>query len=300
MNASLGNIVALVTAALWSGTSILFTLASQRVGSQVVNRGRLLLAVGFLLLAHWLTLGTPIPLHAGLDRWGWLGLSAVVGLVIGDGLLFYAFTQIGPRLSMLLMALVPVMSTVLAWLWLGEMLRPLELLAIVITIGGIAWVVLERSTSAVEEERPRRYGVGVLCGVGAALGQAVGLVLSKTGMAGGFPPLSASLIRLITAAAAIWLLAVFQGELRSTLAGLRDRRALTLILGGALGGPAIGMSLSLVAVQLSAVGIASTLMALSPVLLLPLAYWVFHERITLRAVLGTALAMLGVAMIFLT
>ncbi len=295
----MGEAMALVTAILWAGTSVAFTLSSELVGSQVVNRTRLLLAAFALALVHWVWLGQPLPLDAEPARWGWLALSALIGLVLGDGLLFFAFTQIGPRLTMLLMALAPVMGAMVAWLFLGETLRALEMLAIAVTLSGIAWVILERHVPQEQTPRPRNYPLGVLCGVGAAAGQAVGLVLSKQGMVGDFSPVSASLIRLSSAALMIWLLALVQGEAGKTLVALRTPGALRWILGGVLVGPVLGMTLSLAAVQLTHVGIASTLMALSPIMLLPLARWIFHERITLRAVLGTAVAMIGVAMIFL-
>jgi drug/metabolite transporter (DMT)-like permease len=307
----LGEILSLTTALFWALTSIFFTFAGHRVGSRIVNRVRLLFAVPLLMVAHLIAEGTLLPVRAGLERWSWLGVSAIIGLVLGDGLLFYAFTQIGARLSMLLMALTPVIGTLLAWLFLGEVLSREELLAIVVTIIGIAWVVLERNRppaapAASPEVTPtpatpeaRNYLIGVLAGIGAATGQATGLVLSKQGMVGDFPAISASLMRVVVATLVIWLGAAVGRQARSSVSSLRDRRALVLILGGAVVGPVLGMTLSLASVQLSEVGIASTLMAMSPVLLLPLAHWIFGERITLRAILGTVVAMAGVAMIFL-
>lgn len=299
MEAYLGEFAALITAVCWAGTSVFFALASERVGSQVVNRVRLLLATALLALVHWVWQGSLFPFAAAPERWGWLSLSAVIGLVIGDGLLFYAFTQIGARLAMLLMALAPVIGALLAWAFLGETLSLSEMAAVALTISGVAWVILERNAPRAAETRPRNYVLGVLGGIGAAAGQASGLVLSKQGMLGDFFPVSASLMRVTFAALAIWLLAAAQGEVRLTLAALRDRRIFAWILGGALVGPVLGMTLSLVAVQLSHVGIASTLMALSPIVMLPLGYGVFDERITFRAVAGTLVAMAGVGMIFL-
>ncbi|MBN1486628.1 MAG: DMT family transporter [Anaerolineae bacterium] len=306
MNAYLGEISALATSFFWALTSTFFTLAGERVGSQTVNRVRLILATVFLAIAHFISQGTLFPVRAGLDRWGWLALSAVIGLVIGDGLLFYAFSQIGTRLSMLLMALAPVMGTIMAWIFLGEALPTTQILAISVAISGIAWVVFERNTPSTQEasaEAPahtaKNYIVGVLCGVGAALGQAVGLVMSKQGMVGNFPSLSASLIRVLVAAVFIWIVAAFQREARESVVALQDRRAFGLITVGSLVGPTIGMTLSLVAVQFSEVGIASTLMALSPVMLIPIGHWIFKEQVSTRAVFGTGVAMAGVAMLFL-
>jgi drug/metabolite transporter (DMT)-like permease len=308
----LGEIAGLITALFWAMTSIFFTLAGREVGSRTVNRIRLLMAVPFLIVIHLITQGTPIPFNASATRWGWLALSALAGLVIGDGLLFYAFTQIGARLSMLLMALNPIIGALLAWSLLGERLRPVELAGILLSIAGVAWVVLERhhkpgarSVSAkaatpAPRQLDRTYLLGVLCGLGAAIGQAVGLVLSKQGMRGGFPSLSASLMRVAIATTATWIGSALRRDVRTSFQALKNRRTLAFVVGGTLVGPVFGMTLSLVAVQFSQVGIASTLMALSPVLMLPLSHWIFGERITQRAIVGTIMAMAGVALLFTT
>jgi len=300
LQAYLGEIVALATAVCWAATSLFFTIAGKRVGSQLVNRVRLLLAAFFLAITHLLWQGEVLPIHAEPFRWGWLGLSAISGLVLGDAMLFQAFVLIGARLSMLLMTLVPVISTLLAWVFLGETLSLLEIGAVVGTVSSVAWVVSEQRNSSSVDSNPRSHVIGVLCGIGGASGQALGLILSKRGMAGDFPALSASLMRLSVASVVIWLWALIQGQLRPTVEGLRIGRTRWAILAGTVVGPFIGMTLSLAAVQLVPVGIASTLMALSPVILLPLSHWVFKERITPRAIFGTMVAMVGVAMIFWT
>ena len=300
MQAYLGEIAALSTAVCWAVTSLFFTIAGKRVGSQLVNRVRLPLAAFFLAIIHLLWQGQVLPVHAEPSRWGWLGLSAIGGLVLGDAMLFQAFVLIGTRLAMLLMTLVPVIGALLAWVFLGETLRPLEIVAIIVTVGSVAWVVSEQRNSNSVDGNPRNYVIGVLYGIGGAFGQALGLILSKRGMVGDFPALSASLMRLTMASVVIWLWALLQGQLRPTIEGLRHKRARWAIVGGTVAGPFIGMTLSLAAVQLAPVGIASTLMSLSPVILLPLAHWIFKERITQRAIVGTVAALVGVAMIFWT
>lgn len=299
MNSHLGELVALITAVLWTFTSLFFARASQHIGSQAVNRLRLLLATGCLSLTHFLLEGTFFPVHATPERWGWLALSAIIGLALGDGLLFYAYTLIGPRLAMVLMATVPVMSVLLAWLFLGETLNTTELLAIFITVIGVGWVVLEQQPAEDPDTQRRASVPGLLCGLGAAAGQAIGLILSKRGMTGDFPALSASLIRVTVASLSVWIIALPRREVGSTLRALRDPQTRNPILLGTIFGPSLGMTLSLVAVQLSEVGIASTLMALSPVMMLPIAHWQLQEHITARAVIGTLAAMCGVGMLFL-
>jgi drug/metabolite transporter (DMT)-like permease len=297
----MGEIAALATSFCWSLTSIQFTLAGQRIGSGVVNRTRLVLAVLYLSLAHLLLQGELWPVHAEPFRWGWLGLSGTIGLVLGDGCLFQAFLLIGTRRAMLLMTLAPIIGTLLAWGWLGETLHPAEMGAVLLTMGGIAWVVSERqSPQGTSVESARQYALGVLLGLGGALGQALGLVIAKQGLAGDFPSLSATLIRMVVATGVIWLLTLARGQVGATWPALRDKRARLFTAGGALTGPFVGVWLSMVAIQYTHVGIASTLMVLSPIIVIPLGHWVFHERISPRSVVGTVVALAGAAIIFLT
>lgn len=136
-------------------------------------------------------------------------------------------------------------------------------------------------------------------GLGAALGQALGLFFSKKGLADNFPALSGNLIRILFATITIWLIPIFQGRVADSIKKLSNPKARLGILGGALFGPYLGVWLSLVAVQNTYIGIASTLMALPPIFLLPLAHWIFKEKITPRAIFGTIIAILGVALLFL-
>ncbi len=304
MDAYTGELAGLATSFFWSFTSIFFTLSGREVGSPVVNRTRLLLALVMVGGLHWALQGQPLPLDAELERWGWMGLSGLIGFVLGDALLFQAFVMIGPRLSMLLMSLNPVIGAVLAWVLLDETLAGMEILGIALAISGVAWVVSERrrenNNSGLPDVSPRYYVLGVLCGLGGALGQASGLIASKQGLSGDFSALSGNMIRLSVSTVAIWLFALAARQAGGNFRKLREHpRALRFILGGAIAGPFLGVWLSLIAVQNAPVGIASTLMALSPVILLPLGRIIFKEQITGRAVAGTVLAVMGTAILFL-
>ncbi len=297
----MGEIAALATSFCWSLTSIQFTLAGQRVGSGVVNRTRLVLAMVYLSLAHLLLYGELWPIHAEPFRWGWLGLSATIGLVLGDACLFQAFLLIGTRRAVLISTLVPVISALVAWGWLGETLHLAEMGAVLLTVGGVAWVVSERQPEQEGSvESKRQYALGVLLGLGFALGQALGLVIAKQGLVGDFPSLSAALIRMIVATGVIWLFTLASGQVRATWPALRDKKARLFIAGGALTGPFIGVWFSMMAVQHTHVGIASTLMALSPIILIPLGHWIFREQISPRSVAGTVVALAGATILFLT
>jgi drug/metabolite transporter (DMT)-like permease len=296
-----GELAALGTSLCFSFGSVLFTISGREVGSVFMNRMRLLVAVLLVMLLHTLIFGLPIPIHAETGRWFWLGLSGFVGLALGDAFLFQAFILIGPRLSMLMMALAPVLGAVLAWLFLGETLSIVEIVGIAITIGGIMLVIAERrgQSETAAAEHNRRYIIGLLCGLGGACGQASGLVLSKIGLADGFPALSGSLIRLLVAMTVIWLFAIANRQLVSSYRTVRAHpRAILLLSGGAILGPVVGVWLSLIAIQNTNVGVASTLSSLMPIFLIPISYFAFKERVSKQAIIGTLVAFVGMVVLF--
>ena len=141
---------------------------------------------------------------------------------------------------------------------------------------------------------------GVFFGVLAGLGQAVGLVLSKQAMFGEFSPFQANAIRMLAAVLFTWMWTAFEGKIGTTFIVLRENpQVLRLIALGAFLGPLIAVTSSLLAVQHAEIGVASTLMALAPVIVLPISYFVFKEKVGWQAVAGTVLAILGVAILFL-
>ena len=292
-----GELAALGTSCAWSLGYIFFSIGVRKIGPDNVNRLRLAMALGILLVLHTLAYGLPIPLGVELWRLGWLALAGVVGFVLSDAMLFRALDTLGPQRTSLVMALVPVASSLLAWGAFGERLSLAEMGGIALVIGGIALVLWKGEMRAAV---PRRaYLVGIGLAVASSCAQASRYILSKEGMAGGFPILSTNVLQILSATVAIWLLALFQKKVRTTVSSLADRTGAWASLGGAASGPVVGVTLSLVALNFAPVGVASTLMALSPVLLLPLSRILFKEPIRPRAVAGTLVAMAGVAILFL-
>jgi uncharacterized membrane protein len=296
-----GEIAALLTSVCWAFNSVVFTWAGRRVGAVTVNYMRLWTAFIALLLLHRLWFGTWFPLDIEPSRFLYLGVSGLIGFVAGDTLLFESFLLIGPRLATLLVLLAPVFSALLAWLVLGEKLLLLEIIGILVTIAGIAWVVAEKTAPlrSLTSKHPRKYRLGILLAVGGAVGQAVGLLFSRLGLEGGYSAISANHVRVSVAAVSLALFSLLQGKARAHLVKMKDKKALLEITSGSLTGPVLGVILSLEAIAHTHIGVASTLMSLTPVLLLPVSYLLFKEKITLRAVLGTMIALLGVILLFL-
>ncbi len=296
----IGELSALATSIFFSIGPTFFTLAGKLVGSVVVNRTRLLVALVYLMLAHWLLYGSPLPLDAAPDRWFWLAISGLVGFVLGDAALFQAFITLGTRLTMLVFATNPIIGALLAWLFLGEALTALQIVGMFITLAGVAWVMFERNNPAQQSLSPKEYLIGILLGLAAAAGQAGGMVTAKLGLYGDFPTLSGQIMRVSSAAVIIWLVTIFSGKVRQNFAALKAQpKAVQHILIASFLGPFLGVFFSLFAIQHTEIGIASTLMSLQPVFLIPIGYYFFKERISWRAVVGTVIALIGVGVIFL-
>jgi len=292
-----GELAALATAGCWTLTALSFESAGKRVGSLAVNLIRLVMACVLLTVFGLITRGHPLPTDASPKAWLWLTLSGLVGFAFGDLCLFRAFVLLGARIAMLIMALVPPLTALIGWAFLGEQLGLRHWIGMALTVSGVIWVALERR----EQEPaigPLRVGPGVLLALGAAVGQAVGLVLSKFGMAS-YNPFASAQIRVLTGA--IGFVVIFFAFRRWSWVGaaLRDGAAMVRISIGAIFGPFLGVSFSLMAIQRTATGVAATIMAIVPVLIIAPAVLLLHEKVSLRAVAGAVLAVVGVGMLFL-
>ncbi len=294
----LGEFAALFTSFCWALSAVGFSNSTNRLGSQVTNRLRVVLAMVALIAINTVLYGKPIPWDAGLDRWGWLTISGLIGLALGDAFLFASYKHIGPRLGLLLLSLAPVFGSAIAWVLFRETLTLLQLSGMIVTLAGISWVVAARPTDDSQTDHDLKRGV--LFGILAALGQAAGLVLSKQGMGGDFSPFAGTLIRMIAAVSALWLVAAFQGQAAKTVQTIRENPlGLNWAIFGAFFGPVMGVSASLLAVQHAEVGVASTIMALPPVIMLPISYFFYREKLNWQSVAGTLVAIGGVALLFL-
>jgi drug/metabolite transporter (DMT)-like permease len=296
---ALGHLAALGTAVCWSFSALAFAAAGRRIGVLPLNLIRLVIAFGFLSAAAWAWRGLPLPFDATPRAWVWLGVSGLVGFVFGDLCLLQAYAVIGPRLSSLLMSLAPLLTALIGWLLLGETLSGRDALGMALTVAGIAWAVLEREPAAPGGARrgPRPSLAGVALGFGGALGQAGGLVLSKLGM-GSYDAIAATQVRAAAGIAgyALLLLAV-RGWPRVGEA-VRDRPALGFAATGAFFGPFLGVTLSLFAVRHTVAGVAASIMALQPVLVIPLVVLLHREKVGIGGIAGALVAVAGVALLF--
>jgi drug/metabolite transporter (DMT)-like permease len=295
-----GELVAMSTAVLWSFGTILFGFSSRRVGSFNVNAIRIVLAAVLLVIGNFIMHGRLLPPVYQNNQLLILGVSGVIGLTLGDSCYFKSLVILGPRIASLMGASSPIFAVVIAWIFLGQKLSVLDLAGIAITLTGIGWVTLERNHNSFGAQPGGSKALGYLLGIGGSLGQAIALSMAKVGMGDNIPPLNASLVRMIAAVITIWIIVIAGGRLPAIKQGLKDRKALGAISAAAFLGPFLGIWFSLVSIQYTKIGIASTLMATTPLWIIPLVMIIHKERPSIRAIFGTLAAVGGVSIIFLS
>ena len=310
-----GEIISLFVAVSWTATALFAEVASKRMGSLPLNTLRMTMSLILLSATLWVMGGSPWPRFADGGTWGWLALSGVVGYVIGDYCLMQGYIYIGSRFGQLFMTLSAPTAAVTGFLLLGERMRPLAILGMVVTLSGIALSILSKKGDTVKMNLPKK---GIFFAAVAGICQGLGLVLSKIGLehyhaalASQANSLAASQLLYIPFAATFirasvgligffLLLKLFNRDWKEKLRhAATDRKAMWCLLGATVFGPFIGVSASLLATLYTSTGIAQTLFALTPVLIIAPSALLFHEKVTLREVLGALLSVAGVSLFFI-
>jgi drug/metabolite transporter (DMT)-like permease len=291
-----GEFAALLTAVFWTVTALAFEVATKRVGPYSVNVIRLSMAFVFLGIFTYFRRGLALPLDAGMHAWFWLSVSGVVGFIVGDLFLFASYPIISSRVAMLLMTLAPPMAAFIGWLVLGETMTLLSLAGMVLVVVGIGMTIWGRPDGG-KKFSLNFSAKGLLFAFLGAVGQAVGLVLSKLGM-GSYDPFAATQIRIIAALTGFVFIISFLGKWKKVFHTFTDTIAISRISLGSFFGPFLGVSFSLVAVQHTSAGIAATLMSIVPVLIILPSVILFKQKVTLREIVGAVISVAGVSLFF--
>jgi len=293
----LGEMAALSAALCWTITAVAFESAGKKVGSISVNLIRLVFAFILISIFNFFSRGMLLPLDASNSAWLWLTISGIIGFVIGDLFLFQAYVEVGARISMLIMSTVPPITAITGFILMGEKITPLGLAGMLITIGGIAIVVLTKNPDD-KKVRLSHPIKGLIFAFIGALGQAFGLVFSKFGM-GSYDPFAATQIRIIAAIIGFSIVITILKKWGELFVAFKNRRAMKFISIGSFFGPFIGVSLSLLAVQHASTGIVSTITSITPILLIPVSIIMFKEKVFSREIFGAIVTLVGVTLLFI-
>lgn len=302
----LGEYAALLTAIFWTVTALAFEKASRKVGSLSVNIIRLCMALVFLSLYSWVTRGLILPVDATGFQWLWLSLSGLVGFVLGDFFLFRSYEVISARIAMLIMALAPPIAALISWIALDESLNFKQGVGMVLTFAGIALVILKREINPDSEESETNQKkvklnyplAGLLLAFGGAVGQAGGLVLSKIGMQD-YNVIAAVQIRVITGIVGFLLIFLFFNKWDTLKSAIKDPIAMKRITLGAIFGPFLGVTFSLLSIRYTSTGVASAIMSIVPVIIIAPAIIIFKEKFNSKELIGALITVGGVMLFFL-
>lgn len=296
LQSHLGEIYSFITAICWTFTAISFEIAGKKIGSLSVNYIRLIM--GFILISVFTTFsrGMVLPLDATANAWTWLSISGLVGFVIGDLFLFQAYLEIGSRISMLIMALVPPITALLGFITMREIISLTDLLGMFITILGIFVVVLVKNPEGNNFKFSRSIK-GIAYAFVGALGQSFGLILSKIGM-GNYNPFGATQIRIIAGLIGFTVVFIFMKRWDKLKIDIKNKDARKYLFLGSLFGPFLGVSFSLMAVQYTTTGVSSTITSIIPVLIIPLSIYVLKEKVSPKEIFGAIISVIGVSILF--
>jgi len=288
----IGEFAGIGVAICWTMSALFFEKAGYKIGSLSVNFIRLLFAIGFLGITTFFTRGAFFPNDANGYQWFWLGLSGFVGFFLGDMLLFQSYMVIGSRTAALIMSLAPMLTAIIGWFFLDEILSPKNILAIFISLVGIIIAISNRKMKLNISFK------GFLLAFGGATGQAVGLILSKKGM-GDYDPVAATQIRAMFGLLSFGILITFLGRWKKLGMAFTHSSGIKAVTVGSFFGPFIGVALSLFAIQQTKTGIASTLMSLVPIFIIVPSAIMFKEKITARQVIGAIISIAGASLFFM-
>lgn len=312
-----GELIALTVAVSWTACAMFAEVASKRMGSLPLNVIRMTLSLLMLAIVMQVFTGSPFPLYADKETWLWMSLSGLVGYVLGDFCLFNSYILIGSRFGQLLMTLSAPAAALFGWLLIGETMSWLALLGMAITITGISLSIFGKHQTEDADggmTNMKLPAKGIFFGVCAGLGQGIGLVLSAKGLicydrslsANGITdstilflvPFASTAMRAITGLIGFSIWTALKGQMQQLRTAVTDHRTMLFALAATITGPFVGVSLSLMATQYTSTGIAQTIMATTPVLILLPSYLFFKQHITVREILGAVIAVVGVTLFF--
>lgn len=243
-------------------------------------------------------IGFGLPFASNIEQVIYLTLSGLIGLVLGDTFLFKSFNEIGPRVTMILMSSNPIFGALIAYFVFSETISYTGIFGMFITILGIILVVGKSRNNG---QKSNVSFIGLIYALLATIGQAVGLIFTKMAFFNGsIHPISATFLRVISAFVTLVVIGLLSGRLNlKRIKMVYDLPTIGMLILGSLIGPYLGITLSYVAITHSPIGIASTIMSLQPVLMLPISKYYYNEHITSNAIVGSILAVFGLLLLFM-
>lgn len=295
-----GGVSGLGCALIWAATSFLWAAVGREARPVAITAFKAVL--GSLAFTAVVAAGTGRvwPTTVAASTQGLLALSGVIGLAAGDLCFFVALMALGPRRALLLHLLAAPLAALLAAPTLREHIGLAGWLGIGGTLAGVAWVQAERVPPRAPGRSQLPAWLGVAAGVGGGLGQAVSSLLTKAALREGVALPEVLQIRLVAAAAALLVTGLVSFRLVAWAAPFGRGVTLGRAVLASLGGTVVGLVLMTHSQGAIPVGLSNALTSTAPLWSVPLAIVLRDERVSARAVLGTVVAVGGVALVLAT
>lgn len=297
MNAILGQTLAVLTAACFATVSTVWSYVGKRIGSNSVTHIRLWLSIPPIIIVHYLFTGYLFPHFIDSTALILFLVSGVFGFAVADLFIFRSLVLIGVRETLVILTLSPIFGALISWFALDETLTYLQILGIMVTVGGVMWVIIEEDQNRRRENKVEKLGIPFA--IAGALAQALANILSKGGLMLDVHPISGTYLRIIAGLLSVALFSALRKSFIDDIRKMRHIKLTALLFAAAIIGPIAGVIISLYALTMAPVGIVTALIQVSPILLLPFDYFVLRKKITWKVVAGTFIAIGGAAVLFL-
>lgn len=292
----IGEIAALFTALCWTINGLLLNSVGRRIGTKPTNFYRLFFAFIFICIYTYFSRGLLLPTDAGIKTLTFLSISGIIGFAIGDNFLISSTILAGPRISMLLMAVSPIITSILDFIIFRSSLSGVAFIGITLTLFGIAVVILFNNKNSDEEKRID-VKKGIIAGIISSFFNSVGLIFSKLGM-GDYNAFAATQIRIISSLL-FMIIAYYLGSKKEKIfVPLEKKDSVKMMFSGILG-PFVGVGLALFSLQHTNAGISATLTSVTPIMVLPFSIFLYKEKIGIGEIIGTIMSVVGISILFL-
>jgi drug/metabolite transporter (DMT)-like permease len=287
----LGESLALAAAFGWVGSSVFLERASKETGTLAVNLIRLVIAMLFLGVITYVKRGLVLPLDVTKESFKFLSISGLFGLFLGDFFLYKSYIKIGPRITLLVMTFSPIAVSILSFFILGEKIEGFKVLGMLLTIIGIAIVILKKKN---DKEFSK---VGFIYALLAMLGESLGIVFTRLGSID-YDSFATIQVRTIPAILAFIVYISLKKEWSNIKEGILNKKGMIYIVLGTIVAT-LGVTALVEAMKYANVGIVSTLAATSPILIIPISIIFFKEKVSILEGIGALISFVGITIFFI-
>ena len=299
-----GYLIAFISMIVGALSTFPFTDAARKWGPVAINHFRLLVA--FIVLSIVVMLidkKSPITLFTApsASEYTYLCVSGIIGLVVGDYFGFHCLAILGAKHYSILNSIAPGAALGFSFVMIGERIDFIGIIGMAISVGGMIWFVQASNTNEFEKHQLHEYKnrtKGVIFGILSGLCQGLQMTLAKKAIAGetDLTAIHATWLRVLGATVAYFAFTFITGQLKEKVI-IPIRQEKSTITKAALAS-IFGLVLSIVLVMwslaLCKVAVVETIVSLAPILVMPVAYFLYKEKMTAKTFLAGIVSIFGV------